>query len=84
MNPPEYRIQNIQDFLAVPADKRGACLRDFAHWLSMTDRQNEINAGLVQMFGLPHGTAPLVLDSFVWLDDGIEGISSIAIVTEKP
>jgi len=77
MDAPEYRIKTVSDFLDVPIEKRGECLRDFSAWMRMADHSKEINREINGLFDLPEGSTTLVLDEFIWADDGIEGVSEI-------
>jgi hypothetical protein len=83
MTAPRYRIKSVGDFLAVPVDKRGDCLKDFAFWLSMADKKDAIDKALIGLFGIPDDSTPLSITTFVWVDDGIEGISSVEIVVKE-
>lgn len=72
----EYPINKISDFLTVPADKQAECLRDFATWLDMCRRKDDLQAELNAEF--PGINASLNFDGFVWIDDGQPGISDVS------
>lgn len=63
-NENEYEIKTIADFEKVPDDRLCDCLKEFASCLIgfRASRNEDIRLGL---------------DSFVWIDDGIEMIKSI-------
>lgn len=63
-----YEIKELMDFVKVPAERRAACLADFAQWV---DSYEAVKAVL--------GDA-LVRSHFVWIDDGIEGISAVRVM----
>lgn len=72
----EYKIETISDFLKVPEDKRAACLDDFTEWMSMVD-----NADLhVKLNSLAGVECSIGQKSFIWVDDGICGISGLDFV----
>lgn len=72
----EYKISTVADFLKVSADKREECLVDFLQWLQLVD-----NPELIESFAQITGvTAEFVISEFRWVDDGLRGISDIAIV----
>ncbi len=66
----EYRVESVTDFLSIPVEKIPAMLNDFQQWLLLAHmvRQNEELNKLIK---------PEVY--FVWVDDGIEGISKIIL-----
>jgi uncharacterized membrane protein len=74
----EYEIRTVEDFLAVPADKRDECLRDFKTWMEIKSKTGEIEAELSEGLGVPVAIRHNV---FTWLDDGIAGVSQIRITT---
>lgn len=57
----EYPINYLSDFLKVPADKQAECLRDFYSVLNSWRQM------------APEKRA--ISNSFVWIDDGEQGIS---------
>ena len=80
MSAPEYPVKTVTDFLAVPADKIDACLADFAMWVRMCHMKAEIDAGIEGLLGV---ALPLRTDSFLWVDDGQTGVSSIGFTDES-
>jgi hypothetical protein len=62
MEPPRYEIRTVADFVALPPEKIGAFLTDFAEWLKVVHVAKGLkDAGLVLK-------SPL--DVFSWIDDG--------------
>lgn len=72
----EYQISCLADFALIPPDRLEACLIDFAAWLRLFRVDAEINDAATRMLGAP---TTLVRNSFVWVDDGIIGVSAINI-----
>lgn len=67
----KYEIKAITDLLAVPEDKIDACLADLRQWIDFARETAEIR----EMFGA-------ITESFVWVDDGVCGISGITVVVK--
>lgn len=75
----EYTISSLADFAKVPPDRLGACLADFATWLRLLPKHAEIEAAASRMLG---STTTLVTDAFIWVDDGIAGLSAFTVECE--
>lgn len=64
---PEYRIERVQDFLKVPADRLEECLTEFRAFLATARDIKE----LADTLGKVVGDVPeTIVDAFVWIDDG--------------
>lgn len=72
----EYKINSIADFLAVPHEKQAECLRDFGTWLNMARDHAEFDQLMKQALG---DGLSFKNNSFVWIDDGIAGITALQI-----
>ncbi len=73
-----YEIRTVQDFFAIPAEKREACLTDFALWLEVMS--SEMMTALEGIDGV-RGKREV----FGWVDDGKhDGIFSLNIRSEEP
>lgn len=72
--PARYEIHTVLDFLKVPRKRRAACLRDFKKYLSMAD---DLRSHVAAALGVAveHG------NRFVWVDDGVVGLSQVNIVS---
>lgn len=68
----EYHIRTMQDFLAVPKDRRPAMLADFAEWMNLRDK--------LRLFVGNGEVAPA--DEFWWIDDGAVGLSVMKVTIE--
>lgn len=68
----EFEIKTVADFLAVPEEKLDECMRDFEHWVKLARAMGEL---------LGHGV--MVVDRFVWVDDGQPGVSSVEVVVGR-
>lgn len=77
---PEYPIALLTDFLAVPRERLGECLTDFAAWLAVRRESVKFDAELSEIFGAAPGGIQS-LDSFTWIDDGERGIRQLHFVT---
>ena len=69
-----YQVRTVADFFDVPADKRAACLEDFATWLEvvgMITREAAANADVVT-------------DVFSWTDDGRHDFSLRVSASDPP
>lgn len=67
----EYEITTAVDFLTVPAEKLDECLADFKIWI-------ESCRAIGDVIGVE-----FIVNRFVWIDDGVLGISSVEILVEK-
>lgn len=74
-----YPIRTVADFAAIPEDRIDACLIDFAAWLRVSRRSQEISDVTESMIG---GSVQFDIGGFTWVDDGIVGISSVDIQCE--
>lgn len=72
----EYHINSLSDFLKVPHEKQAECLEDFATWLDMCRKKDELQSALSREF--PGLSPTLSVDGFVWIDDGKRGISDVS------
>lgn len=72
----EYHINSLSDFLEVPHEKQAECLEDFAAWLDMCRKKDELQSALSKEF--PGLSPQLSVDGFVWIDDGKRGISDVS------
>lgn len=70
---PEYLIESFEDFDKVPEDRLETCLADFAEYLRM--------GRMIRAVFNPE-TVSLV-PRFVWVDDGIAGVSSIGFLDHE-
>lgn len=67
--PKEYRIERVEDMLAVPPEKWPEMLADFQEWLEMrAELQPLVDQGLMEV-------EPFIL----WVDDGIRGLSELTL-----
>jgi len=57
-----YQIVSVLDFLHVPADRRGMCLKEFSVWLSLIENAKVIIGGVAEV------QAP---ECFEWIDDDL-------------
>ena len=64
----EYVIKTIHDLFAVPADRREAMFSDFRLWLEMAGE-----------FRVLFGENDICVGNFIWVDDGIAGLSGVQI-----
>jgi hypothetical protein len=78
----EYRISSIKDFLAVPPESIDACLADFKAWLTLARDGSEFSKDFNDLIGVPNATS-FIQDSFIWVDDGISGISRIELTDHE-
>lgn len=68
-DPKEYRIERVEDMLAVPPEKWPEMLADFQEWLEMrAELQPLVDEGLMEV-------EPFIL----WVDDGIRGLSELTL-----
>lgn len=78
--PQRYVIKDVGDFLKVPADRRAACLVDFAAFLTFMDKV----AIEVDTVKWPEPlTVSLSKSHFIWVDDGKIGIDGIQLQVEQ-
>ncbi|MBL8473718.1 MAG: hypothetical protein JNM98_18150 [Rhodocyclaceae bacterium] len=73
----EYTIRTVADFAKVPADKIGACLADFAGFLSLAREAAALEAELQRAFSVPAGATRMDESVFIWIDDGVHGVSAL-------
>lgn len=67
---PEYLIESFEDFDKVPEDRLETCLADFVEYLRMGRMiRSAFNSEAVSL-----------VPRFIWVDDGIAGVSSIRFV----
>jgi hypothetical protein len=66
-----YRIEFVGDFLKVPADRRDACLRDFADSLATFGPIDELARGGEEAGSGKESTMPY----WLWIDDGKRDIT---------
>lgn len=80
----EHEIRSVADFVNLPVEKIGPCMNDFMDWLyaiKKLENQGFLDA-MRETIGLPEsGSVSWHTDTFQWIDDGIGGISSVALVT---
>jgi hypothetical protein len=74
----EYRIKALSDFLTIPAEKMGEALRDFAIWLDMRRDRSELEGLISDLIGVADSVK--FGDEFIWVDDGVTGLSQIDLV----
>jgi hypothetical protein len=74
----EYNISSIKDFLSIPVESLDACLADFRAWVELARGGSELANDLNDFLGVPNATT-FMLDSFIWIDDGISGISRVQL-----
>jgi hypothetical protein len=78
----EYRISSIKDFLAIPEESIAACLADFKAWIGLAREGSEFSKDFNDLIGIPDATS-FIQDSFIWLDDGLSGISRIQLTDHE-
>ena len=75
-----YPIETLSDMCAIPADRRQAFLADLLAWLAWRE---ELHTQLNIIFDGAARVKPSI--SFMWVDDGIEGIAGINLtITKEP
>lgn len=71
-----YELRTVKDFYDVPAEKRAACLEDFASWLLMME-------GFHELLGDIEGVRS-DRDVFRWIDDGKHDMNvSIGVINTR-
>lgn len=70
-----YEIEHVKDFLKVPADRREACLKEFADWIVVAETVTDI----ANSRGAKSEPA-----RFDWIDDGNLNISVEFDVVKDP
>jgi hypothetical protein len=75
----EYTIATLDDFLAVPEDRIGACLADFQEWIRINRRKQDIETDLCEYLEVESGMVTLNSAKFIWCDDGIAGLRAIEV-----
>ena len=65
---PRYEMTYIRDLCQVPKDRRAAMLADLVGWLAV---QDQLSGVTMAQDGFQMG------GRFVWIDDGIVGLSEI-------
>jgi hypothetical protein len=78
----EYAISSIKDFLSVPAESIDACLADFKTWIGLARYGSEFAVDFNEFIGVQNATS-FIQDSFIWVDDGISGISRIQLSDQE-
>lgn len=78
----EYHISSIKDFLGIPLESIDACLADFKTWIELARNGSEFSRDFNDFVGVPDATS-FIQDSFIWLDDGISGVSQIELTDHK-
>lgn len=81
MSAPSYEIAHVRDFLQVPGDRRDACLKDFREFLSLAEAVKNTADVLTEIIGGDKGKNSV--ESFTWIDDGIEGFAGATIVLQE-
>ncbi len=76
INHAQYQLRTVADFSSIPEDRIDACLNDFAAWLRVSRKSNEINNLATVALG---GTVNFDIGGFKWVDDGVAGISAVDI-----
>jgi hypothetical protein len=66
---PEYRIEKVQDFLKVPADRMEECLTEFRDFLTTARSIKKMADELGKVIGSP--PPETLVDAFIWIDDGV-------------
>lgn len=79
----KHLIMTVADFSAIPADKIDACLADFADYLSIVRNGAELSEAAGNLLGLPAKSLSLNESCFLWIDDGIKGISGAQFSNEQ-
>lgn len=67
----KYEIKSVADFIKVPDEKLSECLRDFASWCDFHREMRDLLDGI-----------EMHEETFIWVDDGKPGISSIKIIAK--
>ena len=77
-----YPIETLSDMCAIPADRRHAFLADLLTWMVWRE---EVHTQLNIIYDGVTCGKPSVSGSFMWVDDGIEGIAGINLtITKEP
>lgn len=90
MSPPTYDIRTVADFLKVPEDRIGECLREFRIMLDMaratTSLLGNIADSMADEPGAKHKRGDVhfvMLDRFEWIDDNLGEAHLTIDVAEK-
>lgn len=62
----KYRIESLNDFLAIPEDRIDECLLDFKEWIAVSSVIKKSGVSMVSY-------------GFIFVDDGLRGIGDIHI-----
>ena len=73
----EYVLSTVSDFLAVPEESLEACLQDFLVWLRVARNAKQIDADMQTFFNTNDGDVTFDQAAFIWIDDGMTGVSAI-------
>lgn len=65
----QYRIETVQDFLKLPAEKIDACLAEFSDALKHAKELEGRTQELAKMFG-KSASGLVKFEGFTWIDDG--------------
>lgn len=69
IEPPEYKIESLDDFRKIPEDKIDKCLKEFATGLKLRKRmENLMNVIGENLSGIDK-TVDLTIPRFIWIDD---------------
>jgi hypothetical protein len=74
----EYQITSLKDFFAIPPESIDACLADFKKWIELARAPNTLTEDFNTLVGI-ESAVTFRDDSFVWIDDGIVGITRIEL-----
>lgn len=72
MSSPTYEIVTVNDFLAVPEDRIGECLEEFAHAIDLHRRTGALIVAVAESQGHVLLYGSLAMPSFTWIDDGLK------------
>lgn len=78
--PKRYVIKDVGDFLKVPADRRAACLVDFADFLTFMDK---VAIAVDTVKWAKTVNVSLSKSHFIWIDDGNIGFDGIQLQVEQ-
>lgn len=87
-NAPTYTITTVADFLLVPEDRIGECLREFGLMLEMARAMKRLTESIADEMakesGATHSPGDIrfqLVPYFEWIDDGL-GTATVRIITD--
>jgi hypothetical protein len=73
--PLTYQIGTVNDFLAVPEDRIGECLEEFAHAIDLHRRTAALISIVAEAQGNSLPVSLFAMPSFTWIDDGLKNVT---------